>query len=110
MAKKKTIEKDIEEYLGKRAKEEDAIYFKFVSPGNSGVPDRILIVKGYTIFIELKAPGETTRDLQTETIKKMRRRGATVFVFDNKEQIDELFFNIKHNKPINDNTKKGASV
>lgn len=108
MAKKKTIENDIEEYLGKRAKEENGIYFKFISPGNSGVPDRILIIKGYTIFIELKAPGKTTRELQTETIKKMRKQGATVFVFDSKEQIDELFFNIQHNKPI-DSTKKGAS-
>ena len=39
--------------------------YKFTSPGNIGVPDRIFIKAGKVLFVEFKAPGETSTPLQT---------------------------------------------
>ena len=47
----------IEDYLGKIAHEHGFLYYKFTSPAHSGVPDRILIGHGKTVFVELKRPG-----------------------------------------------------
>lgn len=85
-----TPEGIVESYLVKKAKQNNMICFKFVSPGNRGVPDRILIGNGKTIFIETKADGKKPRKLQEKVISKMRNTGATVFVADNKEKIDEI--------------------
>ena len=42
----------VEDYLIKQAKAHNHLCFKFISPGIDGVPDRILIGNGKTIFIE----------------------------------------------------------
>ena len=104
MAKAKTIEADIEQHLVKRAKEIDALCFKFVSPGSNGVPDRLLIYDGKHIFIELKAPKEKPRALQNEMHRKMRKHKATVLVIDSTQAIDELIFDLQHNRPFDAST------
>lgn len=49
------LEKDIEEWLGKQLEKLGCLSFKFVSPGNPGVPDRIYILPdGEVWFVELK--------------------------------------------------------
>lgn len=88
---RKEIERDIEKYLYKRAKEENALCFKFVAPGFSGVPDRILIKNGKVLFIELKAPNKKPRDLQVYVHELLQSHGATVLVIDNCDDIDLLF-------------------
>ena len=95
---KHLIENDIEEYLVARSEEEHGMCYKFISPQNSGVPDRILIIKGFTIFIETKAPGKTPRLLQKKKHEEMKRCGATVITIDSKEQIDKLFELLKSKK------------
>jgi hypothetical protein len=88
---KKTKENDIESYLGEKSKENDFLYYKFKSPANSGVPDRIMIGHGMTIFVELKKPGEKPRKLQERVISRMKEHGASVYVIDTKEKVDGLF-------------------
>ena len=45
----------IESYLVRKVKEHGGLCYKFVSPGNPGVPDRLIITPtGKTIFVELK--------------------------------------------------------
>ena len=52
-------EKEIEAALVKAAKKRNGMALKFVSPGMSGVPDRlVLLPDGKLGFIELKAPGK----------------------------------------------------
>lgn len=80
----------IENYLGAKCKRFGFLYYKFVSPGHSGVPDRIVIGNGYTIFVELKKPGEKPRKLQEKIIENMTAHGAIVFTIDNKTDIDVL--------------------
>jgi len=84
-------EKEIEQYLVKKVKEIGGKAFKFVSPGNAGVPDRMVCLPGGRIFfVELKAPGGKTTALQDLQIKKLYDLGFNVMVTDNKETIDRL--------------------
>lgn len=84
-------ESKIEAYMAKQAKQYDTMYLKFTSPGNAGVPDRVLIHDGQVTFIELKRPGEEPRELQQKMIEKMRQHGAVVKVIDSIEAVDRYF-------------------
>ena len=51
------LEKDIEKSLISRTKQRHGKAYKWVSPGNSGVPDRIVVLPGGKVgFCELKRP------------------------------------------------------
>lgn len=43
---------------------------KWVSPGNSGVPDRIIVVRGRVFFVELKKP----KSGKLSALQKWRQR------------------------------------
>lgn len=84
-------EKDIENYLKESVKKIGGRTYKFTSPGNAGVPDRICIIPGgFIFFVELKAPGKITRPLQDRQIAKLRNLGCMVYVADSNEQIDRI--------------------
>lgn len=84
-------EKEVEQYLVKKVKEIGGKAFKFVSPGNAGVPDRMVCLPGGRIFfVELKAPGGKTTALQNLQINKLYDLGFNVFVVDDKKTIDGL--------------------
>lgn len=84
----------VETHLRKQAKEHGYLCYKFTSPGNNGVPDRILIGHGKVLFIETKAPKKVPRKLQERVHEKMRDHGANVLVIDTKEKVDDLFAKI----------------
>ena len=51
-------EAEIEARLVRGVKEAGGLCYKFVSPGNPGVPDRLILLPGGRIlFVELKTPG-----------------------------------------------------
>lgn len=84
------MEKQIEKFLKNEIKEKGGECFKFVSPGNSGVPDRIAILPGgHIYFIELKSEGKKPRPLQLKTLERLKHLGCEVYVFDNKEDINK---------------------
>lgn len=84
-------EKNIEHYLRDEIKAIGGRAYKFVSPGNAGVPDRlILLPKSRVVFAELKAPGKEPTNLQNAQIKRLRVLGFSVFVVDSKPGVDEL--------------------
>jgi len=65
--------------------------YKWVSPGNNGVPDRIVIVPGgRVVFVELKAPGKKPTQLQQFQQDRLRAMGCDVRVIDSREGVDEL--------------------
>lgn len=82
------IESDVETYFRKEVKKLGGLCYKFTSPQNSGVPDRIVIYNGLVVFVELKKPGEKPRKLQQVEAKKMRAHGAMVFVVDSHKAVD----------------------
>lgn len=84
-------ERDIEAYLREKVRTAGGIAYKFVSPGNAGVPDRIVMLPGVPdIFVELKAPGAKPTKLQLRQQKKLRALGRYVMVIDSKEDVDFL--------------------
>lgn len=70
------LEKDVEKALLKRVKSEGGLCLKFTSPGNAGVPDRIILMPGGKIkFVEVKRPGKKPTTLQNYWIDKLRALG-----------------------------------
>lgn len=85
-------EKEIEAYLRKRIKKLGGIAYKFTSPGNDGVPDRIVLLpKGKISFVELKAPGKKPSKLQMVQINRIKKLGYDVYVIDSKELVDKIY-------------------
>lgn len=89
------LEREIENYLNENIKKLGGRAYKFVSPGNRGVPDRmILLPGGRIIFVELKTKDRYPTKLQRVQIKRMRDLGADVRVVRGmdaaKDFLDEL--------------------
>ena len=80
----------IEGYLLKQSREHGFLCMKFTSPARDGVPDRIIVTPGGTVFVEVKRPGETLEKLQRATHIKMRRFGAVIHVVDDRPSVDAL--------------------
>lgn len=75
------LEKEIEKILITETKRLGGKAYKFVSPGNSGVPDRIVIFPGRPpIFVELKTDTGVLTPLQAEQIKRLKELGQAVEV------------------------------
>lgn len=83
-------EGQIENYLAAESAKRHYLCMKFISPSTDGVPDRIIMGKGLTFFVETKAPGEKTRKLQRSVIRKMMGYDALVYVADTKQKVDTL--------------------
>ncbi|CAK7069773.1 VRR-NUC domain-containing protein [Tissierella sp.] len=85
-------EKVIEEYLRDEIKKLGGKAFKFISPGNNGVPDRLVCLPGGEIvFVELKAPGKKSTANQNLQQKRLKNLGFLVYnEIDSKEKVDEI--------------------
>lgn len=85
------LEKNIEKYLRLKIKRLDGLALKFVSPGFTGVMDRIcLLPEGIIFFVELKQLNKQLRDRQKFVKKQFELLGMKVYKTDSKEKIDEL--------------------
>ena len=81
-------EKQIEQKLVTAVKAAGGVCPKLVSPGTDGMPDRMVLLPGCRIgFVEVKAPGEKPRPLQTHRHRQLRTLGFPVFVLDDPEKI-----------------------
>lgn len=84
-------EKEIEIYLRDRVKKAGGKAYKFESPGNDGVPDRIVVFPGNRVyFVELKAPGKKPRPLQIAKMNELKKFGCDVRVIDSKAGADSF--------------------
>ena len=64
---------------------------KWCSPGNAGVPDRILLLPQWDpIFIEFKAPSGKLRPLQQHWVDWLDTNGFIVRVIDSFDDFVEL--------------------
>lgn len=82
MKRESELEREIKEYC----KRTGWFFWKFISPSNKGVPDRILFKKGVVLFFELKRKGELPNKIQRYKIELMLSSGLNVFVIDDFEQ------------------------
>lgn len=79
-------ERDIEAKLRQAIEKDGGLFFKFVSPGNDGVPDRIAILPdGQIWFIELKTESGRLTPIQVWQIDRLRQLGVNVAVIRGKE-------------------------
>lgn len=84
-------EREVEKALTKEVKKRGGLALKFMSPGMSGVPDRLIMIKGGKLaFIELKAPGKKMRPLQIKRKRQLEELGFKVYCIDDKNQIGEI--------------------
>lgn len=84
-------ESKLEHRLVSEVKRIGGIAPKFVSPGNRGVNDRLVILSGgRTIYVEMKAPGKPLEPLQVRWAKILRNLGHRVYKIDSNEDIDRF--------------------
>lgn len=87
-------ERSVERILKQRVEESipGAKCLKFVSPGYTGVPDRIILLPGgAVVFVELKRPGEQPRQRQLFVQSQIRKLGFTVAgCVDSPEKVNQV--------------------
>lgn len=92
-------EKDLERRLTQGVKKLGGKAYKFVSPGNAGVPDRLLVMPGGRVaFVELKAADGRLSPCQKIRIAELKRLGADVEVLRGLEDVDR-FLRERHLRP-----------
>ena len=70
--------------------------YKFVSPGNTGVPDRLVVLPGGRIlFVELKTDTGKLSPMQIRQIDSLRSRGVPVRVLYGMEAVEEFLKGLK---------------
>jgi len=85
------LESVIEMALTKQVKQMGGKALKFISPGNTGMPDRlVLLPKGKVGFVEVKAPGKGPSPLQLARHEVLKNLGFQVHVLDDCNQIEEI--------------------
>tara|TARA_R100000789_G_C2922404_1_gene126741 strand:+ start:134 stop:430 length:297 start_codon:yes stop_codon:yes gene_type:complete len=88
---KKLSEAQIEKKVTQYAKRAGWLSYKWVSPSQRWVPDRLYFKDGEVKMIEFKAPGKFPTRGQAIIHKMLRREGCTVHVIDTVEKGVALF-------------------
>ena len=90
-------EKVLERKLCKRVKELGGHAYKFVSPNQRGVPDRLCILpNGKTVFVELKTTGKKPTKLQELCMSELRELGQICEVVDSSEKLNNLISRLEY--------------
>ena len=85
-------ENDTEAFLCAEVKRLGGKAYKFISPGNAGVPDRLVVLpENCVFFVELKSEGRKSTGLQRKKHAELRAMGCTVYAeIDTKEKVREV--------------------
>lgn len=87
----KPREKDVEAAIGRYAVSKGCLWWKFTSPNNRSVPDRVVVTPlGVVAFMEIKRPGKELTPGQAEKAKDLRKHNALVDWTDNVEKGKQL--------------------
>lgn len=83
-------ERDIEKWLCRQVERLGGRALKFVSPGNAGVPDRIVILPGGRIwFVELKQAAEKPTPKQVWQLSRLQKLGVHTAVLAGQRQAED---------------------
>lgn len=84
-------ESALEKKLVRAVKDVGGLCWKFTSPGLAGVPDRLCMFPGgWTVFVEMKAPGGKLRPLQEKRHEEIKGVMLPVYTIDSLEGIADL--------------------
>lgn len=90
------LEREVEQALVHEVRKAGGIAPKFTSPGNAGMPDRLIILPGGKFsFVELKRPGQKPRPLQVRQMDRLTQLGCMVRILDHPDQIQDLINEIR---------------
>lgn len=101
------LEKEIEKKLREKTKKLGGRAYKFISPGNNGVPDRLIVLPdGKVGFAELKKPktGKASK-LQERQLEFLKKLGCYVMVIDKVEDIPIFLLGLQMFGGLNNETK-----
>lgn len=83
------LEKTVEQKLIKGVRKMGGEAFKFVSPGNDGVPDRLVLLPGGKIyFVELKAERGQLSPTQKVQLVRLSALGQQVYVLHGAAEVE----------------------
>lgn len=89
-------ERDIELKLKKSLERMGCLVYKFVSPNNAGVPDRIVIYPtGRVDFVELKCNTGVLSPIQKVQIAKLKSHNANVYVVVGDTGVDAYLHEVR---------------
>ena len=98
------LEKEIEKFLVREVKKLGGLCYKWVSPGNAGVPDRIVLIPNRpAMFVELKTDKGKLSRLQEVQIKKLRNINNQVYILHGLKEVKE-FIKWNSNRTDTDST------
>lgn len=81
-------ESQIEAKLVRMVRDRGGLCYKFVSPGNPGVPDRIVITPdGRSVYVELKTEVGRLAAIQQWRQREMQKRGLDVRVLKGSPEV-----------------------
>ena len=84
-------EKALEKLFVREVRARGGITYKFTSPGNIGVPDRIVITpEGRVWFVELKTETGRLRKMQEYQLERLRRQNCNVVVLYGREEVGKV--------------------
>ena len=90
------LESETEKWTKKKVIEMGGLFFKFVSPGNDGVPDRIAILPGgRIILVEMKTEKGKTSPVQERQIGRIRGCGCDCRVIHGRKEAEEFIDEIR---------------
>lgn len=90
------LEKEIERRFIKAVKAAGGKAYKFTSPGNSGVPDRIVLMpEGRTWFVELKTETGRLSARQRYEKTEIEKLGHNYFLLRGEEGVNEFMEMVK---------------
>lgn len=88
-------EANVERSFCNRLRKAGCLVYKFVSPGNDGVPDRIVVTPGgRVIFVELKTERGKLEPIQKFQIGRLQDHGQTVLVLHGTAEVDRFVFDV----------------
>lgn len=86
------LEKEVEKILVSEVKKLGGRAYKWVSPGNDGVPDRIVIFPNRApVFVELKTERGRLSSLQRVQCKRLKELGQDVRVVYGIDGLSQFF-------------------
>lgn len=95
-------EADIEQRMRKAIESRGGLCLKFVSPGNNGVPDRIVITPlGRIVFVELKTENGVLSGIQRLMIDSLHLRRVDVRVLSGWKAVERFINELDWSKPTN---------
>lgn len=85
------LESKIEKKVSDYAKCLGWLSYKFTSPSNRAVPDRIYFREGTVILIEFKQLGKKPTKLQSKVINDLKKELIPVYVVDSVQKGKDIF-------------------